>query len=181
MLCVLCDEPAATRLFTPLSGSELVGPHSYPSSGMTSSSGVRQSPALAVYTIEDGYQAATEEISVYEQAAILPPYSVADSATTSSSRVRPNRSESMEYIISDSQLGSRQKLCCSSIACRTCITDCLQFKRVLLSLSTAVLCCTITSIALGIVGAHNSSYVTLSLMFAGMSMSMSMSTLGHVF
>lgn len=103
-----------------------------------------------------------------------PPYSTTRS-TRSSYRCYPTpssygRSESTENIITlDTLDGSdfQHKFCCSSMRCLLCLTTFLQFKRMLILLVISIVACTITSITLGLAKIPESSYVTLSIMFAG--------------
>lgn len=101
-----------------------------------------------------------------------PPYTLVEESRRDTylqrSQRRPNRSESMEYIVSfdeDEELGT--KICCDKEVCKYCLTGCLKFKRVLLMLAASVLCCMVISIALGVVQTPKNNFITLSLMFAG--------------
>lgn len=103
-----------------------------------------------------------------------PPYSDTTESRPASSSHQSNstrsgyyRSESTENIISQENNDIEQKICCSRISCQLCLTNFLQFKRIMLLLGIFTMACIITSVTLGVARIPESSYITLSLMFAG--------------
>lgn len=96
-----------------------------------------------------------------------PPYSVTETAATTRT-LGYRRTESTEHIVASGEDGDcEEKLCCSRLHCRLCLTGCLQFKKVLLFLALSVMGCVLTSITLGVIQIPKSSHITLSLLFAG--------------
>lgn len=97
---------------------------------------------------------------------VLPPYS-AEQPAISSGLTRACRSQSVEHILESGDLDSSSKVCCDTWTCRLCSTSCLRFRCVLLMLSAAGLCSTLGGVIIGIIRVPETSYLTLSLMFAG--------------
>lgn len=98
--------------------------------------------------------------------SVPPPYTTCGEVTSRLSHTR-SRSQSVEHILESADMDSGSKACCDALTCRLCMTSCLRFRCVLIMLSTAGFCSTLAGVVLGIIRVPETSYLTLSLMFAG--------------